>query len=205
MSTGHINKVPLLIGFTRDEWWPFEHALYPLSEQGYQEQLGRTYGDRAQKVAALYPEAAFPHREYALGAPAGDSFFICPSFTDALSAANFTRVSMYEFADRSVQPFKSLGSPQTRPPGYNPGAFHTGELQSIYDYQAAEGPLSATQRRLGDKLIQMWVGFNRTKPDVWLAFTSKDRTVNVLGEDGTSIQPSTAVYDSHHCDFWTAH
>jgi para-nitrobenzyl esterase len=204
MSTGHINKVPLLIGFARDEWWPFEHALYPLSEQGYQDQLNKTYGARAAKVAALYPEAAYPHREYALGAPMGDSFFICPSFADALSAANFTKVSMYEFADRTVQPFKSLGVPQNRPPGYNPGAFHTGELQYLYNYQAAEGPLSAAQRRLGDKLIQMWVGFNRARPDMWPAFDSKDRTVTVLGEDGASVQASTHVYDEHQCGFWTA-
>ena len=139
-----------------------------------------------------------------LGAELGDAHLICGTLTSAALLANSTRVSVYEFADRSVPPFKSLGSQQTRPPGYDPGAFHTSELQYLYNYQSAEGPLSETQRRLGDKLIKLWVGFNRSKPGPWPAFSEQDRVVMRLGADGKSIEPSKQVYEAHKCDFWNA-
>jgi len=203
VASGKINKVPVLIGFAEDELWPFQHGLYPLSEEGYQKQLADDFQGRAAKVAELYPETAFPHREYVLGAELGDETFICPALASASVLAKSTRVSVYEFADRTVPPFKSLGPPIPRPAGYNPGAFHTSELQYLYNYQSAEGPLSETQRRLGDKMIKLWVGFNRGKNDGWPLY-GQDKMVMRLGADGVSIAPSNAVYENHKCSFWNA-
>lgn len=204
IADGHFTHVALLIGFTRDEMWPFQHGLYPLSSDGLQKQFVEKFGDHAAEVSKLYPESEYPHREYALGAAVGDQLMACSSLKGAAEAAKWTPVSVYEFADRTVQPFKSLGYDLKRPDGYHPGAFHTAELQYLYSYQAAEGPLTAEQKRFADKLMQMWVGFDRARPATFPAFTAEQRTVTVLGEHGDSIAPSTGVYGAHHCDFWNS-
>ena len=203
-ASGRFNRVPLLIGFTHDEWWPFEEGLYPLSAAGLQQQFAAAFGKNAAAVAALYPESAYPHREYALGAAVGDSLIICPSLHIARAVSRFVPVSVYEFADRSVPPFKSLNpaNPDSRPPGYGGGTGHTAELQYLYAYQSASGPLSAKQRRLGDAMIARWVTFDRTDPSPWPAFTAADPVVERIGDDGARFVTSTAVEADHHCAFW---
>jgi para-nitrobenzyl esterase len=203
-ATGRFNRVPVLVGFNRDEWWSFEDGLYPLSAEGLRKQFAVAFGERGAAVAERYPEAAYPHREYAFGGAVGDSLIICPSIKAAGALAAFVPVSVYEFADRSAPPFKSLNpaNPQLSPPGYRSGAGHTAELQYLYNYASASGPLDAAQRRLGDAMIARWVGFNRETPSAWPAFTAAHPTVERIGADGTSFAPSGAVAAEHHCDFW---
>lgn len=204
VRTGKFNKVPVLLGFNRDELWPFQHNLYPLSEEKYQQILTNRYKALAPEVAKLYPSANSPHREYALGALAGDSLMVCPILQDAAMFSRTTPVSVYEFADRTVPPFKSLGPDLPRPPGYHPGAFHTAELQYLYNYQAAEGPLSFQQRSLGDHMIANWVGFGRAA-GIWPSFQPEAPDVLQLGADGASFRVETSgVAGEHHCDFWDA-
>jgi para-nitrobenzyl esterase len=205
-ASGHFNKVPLLIGFTRDEWWSFEYGLYPLSADGLQKQFATNFGDGAVTVARLYPEANFSHREFALGAAVGDSLLICPAIKLASEISAFVPVSAYEFADRSAPAFKSLNPAnlQPRPAGYVAGAGHTAELQYLYAYQSAEGPLDATQRALGDAMIARWVAFDRAMPSVWPAFSATHPVVVRIGADGSNWTNSTGVGADHHCDFWNA-
>jgi para-nitrobenzyl esterase len=205
-ASGHFNRVPLLIGFNRDEWWSFEHGLYPLSAEGLQKQFADNFHGKAAAVSALYPEANFPHREYALGGAVGDSLIICPSIAIAGLAAKYVPVSMYEFADRTTPPFKSLNlaNAQPRPPGYIGYAGHTAELEFLYAYQSAEGPLNAKQRRLGDAMIARWVAFNRATPPMWPAFSAQHPVVERIGADGASFTPITSAPADHHCDFWNA-
>jgi para-nitrobenzyl esterase len=203
-ASGRFNHVPVLVGFTHDEWWSFEHALYPLGADGLQQQFTQNFGPRGPAVAALYPEANYPHREYALGAAVGDSLIVCPSLSVATSLSEYVPVSVYEFADTSTPPFKSLNpaNAQPRPPGYGGGAGHTAELQYLYAYQSAEGPLDATQKRLADAMIARWVAFGRTTPAVWPAYTAQHPVVERIGADGASFVPSTSVAADHHCTFW---
>ncbi|MDE1155133.1 MAG: carboxylesterase family protein [Acidobacteriaceae bacterium] len=204
IAAGHFLHVPLLIGFTRDELWPFQHALYPLSESGLQAQFAQRFGAKAVEAETLYPESAYPHREYALGAAAGDQWMICGSLQEADEAAKWTRVSVYEFADRTAPPFRSRGAAMKRPEGYWPGAFHTAELQYLYAYQSAEGPLSASQRRFGDQMMRLWVGFGRESSSAFPVYRQSQRSVLVLGEQGDSVESSSAVYEAHHCSFWNS-
>jgi para-nitrobenzyl esterase len=152
----------------------------------------------------LYPEAAFPHREYALGAAIGDALLICPALALADVLSSYVPVSVYEFADRTAPPFKSLNTAnaQPRPPGYFGGAGHTAELQYLYAYQSAEGPLDATQRRLADAMIARWVAFNRAQPSPWPAYRRGNVVVERIGANGDDFTPGTAVAAQHHCSFW---
>jgi para-nitrobenzyl esterase len=206
VARGRIVHVPVLIGFTRDEWWSFEHALYPLSAAGLQQQFADTFHERAAAVAAAYPVAAYPHREYALGAAVGDNLIVCPSLRLAGALASVVPVSVYEFADRTAPPFKSLNpaNAQPRPPGYDGGAGHTAELQYLYAYQSAEGPLDAAQRRLGDAMIAGWVAFGRVTPAPWPAYTAADPVVERIGADGASFVPVRTAGAEHHCALWDA-
>jgi len=198
---GEINKVPVLLGFNRDELWPFQHGLYPLSPVKYEQLLAERYQKSVADLKMLYPAESYPHREYAIGAMAGDSFMICPILRDARALAGSVKVSVYEFAEQGSPPFKSLGLPLPRPPGYQPGAFHTAELQYLYNYQSAEGPLSFEQRQLGDRMIRMWVSFNR-ETGGWPSFQGDRATVVRFGDDTVSTESSTVIKDEHHCDFW---
>jgi para-nitrobenzyl esterase len=208
MLSGKFPHVPVLVGFAQDEWWPFEHGLYPLSEAGYREKVAQQFGAKAEAVLAKYPAANFPHNEYALGAVIGDRLIICPSFSIADALAQTSPVSMYEFADRSVPPFKSLGSKQNLPPGYNPGAFHTAELQYLLGYKAAVRPLDAGQTALADRLIQLWVGFgrpDRAESKTWPAYDAKKRTllkINAQADGGPAAFADS--FASHQCDYWNA-
>jgi para-nitrobenzyl esterase len=206
VARGRIVRVPVLVGFTRDEWWSFEDALYPLSAAGLREQFAANFHDRAAAVAAAYPDSAYPHREYALGAAVGDQLIVCPSLRLARALAAVVPVSAYEFADRSAPPFKSLNpaNAQPRPPGYDGGAGHTAELQYLYGYQSADGPLDAAQRRLGDAMIAGWVAFGRSVPPAWPSFTAANPVVERIGADGASFVPSPAIGAEHHCDLWAA-
>jgi para-nitrobenzyl esterase len=205
-ASGRVNRVPLLIGFTRHEWWPFEESLYPLDRAGLRKQFASTFGHRATAVAALYPESQFPHREYALGAAVGDSMIVCPALHAAAALSVRMPVSVYEFDDSTAPEWKSLNPalPGPHPPGYAYGAGHTAELPYLYAYQSSSGPLDATQKRLADAMIARWVAFGRVTPPVWPPYTSAHPVVTRIGGDGSSFTPSTGVGAEHHCDFWNA-
>ena len=199
VAAGGGAAVPVLIGFTRDEQWPYQHGLYPLSQGGFEAKLTERYGARAAQVAALYKPADFPHIEYALGAAAGDAGTVCSTFALAGQMAAHYPTSAYEFADRTTPPFKSLGPPQPLPPGYQPGAFHTSELQFILGYKAAMRDLDAAQRTRGDAMIRLWVGFNRGA--AWPAYSASGEMMR-FDDKGAAPVPATAIFDSHHCGFW---
>jgi para-nitrobenzyl esterase len=198
IAAGRFNRVPVLFGFTRDEWWPFQHALYPLDAAGLARRFAARFGDRAEAVAARYPAADFPHLEYALGAAEGDQRIICPTLALAATAAAYAPVSVEEFADRSTPPFRSLGPPQPIPPGYSPGAFHTAELQFLLDYRAALRPLDGAQRARGDAMIRDWVGFGRGGR--WPAAADG---VRVYDEGGAHTAPVADRLRDHRCDLWS--
>ena len=203
-ATGAFNKVPVLIGFARNEMFGFMHALYPLSEAGYEDAVKKKFPDSATELLARYPAQKYPHNEYAFGAIQGDSFFVCHAFRLADMMSGFTPVSMYEFADETVPNWKSLGNAQPAPPGYHVGAGHTSELYYLLDYQAIESPLNADQRALGRKMIGMWVDFGRkSDPAEWPAYAISDRKVVELELPAAGgITTSDKVYAAHNCDFW---
>ncbi len=203
-ATGAFNKVPVLIGFARNEMFGFMHALYPLSEPAYEAAVKQKYPDSAAELLTRYPAQKYPHNEYAFGAIQGDSFFVCHAFRLADMISKFAPVSMYEFADATVPNWKSLGNPQPAPPGYHVGAGHTSELYYLLDYQAIESPLDADQRALGRKMISMWVDFGRKNDQAeWPAYAQSDRKVVELQLPAAGgITTSSDVYMAHNCDFW---
>jgi para-nitrobenzyl esterase len=203
-ADGKFQHVPMVIGFTRDEWWPLEHAAYPMDEAKFKAEVTGQFKNAADKVMSLYPVTAYPHIEYALGAIRTDVMFACPAFALADAAAVYAPVSMYEFADRTAPPFKSLGRPQPIPPGYQPGAFHTAELQYLLGYKAAAAPLNPDQLALADKMIHLWTGFARGYADSgWNAYSKDKRVATILQlPKAGDIQDSVDVFAYHKCDYW---
>ncbi|MEO8882349.1 MAG: carboxylesterase family protein [Devosia sp.] len=202
-ADGHFTHSPMIIGFTHDEAWSFNHGLYPMSEAQYEATVRRQFGAKAGKVLDLYPVADYPHIEYALGGLQTDQLFVCPALKIADSVSRYAPVSVYEFADRTVPPWKSLGAtPSPIPPGYSPRASHTSELQYVYAYKGAVGPLNAAQSALADKMVKLWVAFGR-KSRAWPAYAAEDRQVLELRlpEQG-GITPLATVYDDHKCSYW---
>ena len=203
-ANGDFARVPTLVGFARNEMYGFMHAMYPLSEDGFEAAVKKTFPDKATELLERYATSKFPHNEYAFGALRGDSFFVCHAFDVAKLIGKFAPVSMYEFADMTTPNWKSLGASQVSPPGYHVGAGHTSELYYLLDYKAIDGALNAEQLELGRKMIGMWVDFGR-KSDAseWPAYTPPDGKVIVLQPPAAGgIETTTDAYKAHNCDVW---
>lgn len=200
VNAGQFHSVPVAIGFTSRERWPYAHSLYPLNEAGYQAKLSATFGARSPAVARLYQSAVYPHVEYAFGAAESDQRSVCPTFPIAQAFGRLVPVALYEFDDNTTPPFKSLGPPQRVPPGYSPGAGHTAELQYLMGYKAAMGPLNTAQRARADTIIRYWVGFNRGAP--WPS--AADGRMLRFTESGAAGAPVEQVFSGHNCGFWNA-
>jgi para-nitrobenzyl esterase len=203
-TSGDFARVPTLIGFARNELFGFMHAMYPLSEEGFEAAVKKNFGDKAPELLTRYAANKYPHNEYAFGALQGDSFFVCHAFEVAKLIAKFAPVSMYEFADMTTPNWKSLGDSQPAPAGYHFGAGHTSELYNLLDYKAIDSALDADQLELSRKMIGMWVDFGG-KPGhaEWPAYAPPDGKVVVLQSAAAGgIETETGAYKAHNCDLW---
>ncbi|MDJ0346643.1 carboxylesterase family protein [Streptomyces sp. H10-C2] len=209
IRTGRWNRVPVLIGGTRDEMNFYAALFYDLSGQPvtteqYPQLLREVYGTDTDKVLAQYPLAAYRTPTLALFAAqtdCGPSVSWCQN----LDTATFYRtqghvpVYAYEFADPQA-PFLY---PLPPIPGY--GATHASELAYLFDQPTT---LTPEQRALGDKMIRYWTRFATTgDPNAhalpaWPKYRTP-RDVLVLAPGTGGIRTADAAAE-HHYAFWTS-
>jgi para-nitrobenzyl esterase len=98
---GTFNRVPLIIGATRDEGWIYADRSYPsgLTESEYHNAVSSEFGDaEAPAILARYPAASFRSPKHALSQIAGDVEAVCEVRRVArLVSRTGTRVYMYSF------------------------------------------------------------------------------------------------------------
>jgi para-nitrobenzyl esterase len=180
---------------------------FPLSAQGFTAAVSRAYGPLAEAIQLEYPLSQERDPIYTLAALRSDQMIICPSFAAADRLAAYTSVSTFEFADRTVPPFKSLGVSIPSTPGFEAGAGHTTELQYLFGYKAAAYPLSEAQSQLADEMVRSWVAFGRANSSGWwkpYRPTDRQTTIIDLPESG-GVRSSADAYSRHHCAFWANH
>jgi para-nitrobenzyl esterase len=79
-ENGSFNRVPLIIGATRDEGWIYADRSFPagLTSEEYQAAVEREFGAAdAPAILAMYPDADFPSPKHALSRLAGDVEAVC--------------------------------------------------------------------------------------------------------------------------------
>ncbi|MFP3963923.1 carboxylesterase family protein [Actinomadura fulvescens] len=214
ITTGRINKVPVVIGVARDEWMGFAFGLYPLSPEGYVKEVTAKVGQaNAQRVLSAYPLRDYEHTEYAMGTVNTDQY-ICRTLQTAGHLASKTRTYFYEFGDRDAPQWRSIGTPMPPPPGYHAGAAHTTEIQYVFAYKATPGALNAAQLKLSRQMRNYYLSFaEKGTPKAydgprWPTFDAARQrslfldTVNKNNPVGTHVSTSTG--DRHKCGLWNS-
>jgi len=144
-ASGDFNRVPIIIGFTREEarlfTWIAEISDPPLvvTEDNY-EQLVAYYmgGDTAlaSEVAVEYPVQDYEEPILALAAVVTDSVFRCPGRTEARKLAAHVDTYLYqlEYPDGRSQLEVALPFLGAEAPRYELGAFHGADIPYVFGY-----------------------------------------------------------------------
>jgi para-nitrobenzyl esterase len=167
-ASGQFNRVPVIEGSNHDEWRFFVGVTElltgtPLTAAGYIPAIAATAGvpiPVATALAAFYPLAAYPPPStapsIALGALGTDAIFACNARLVSKLMAQYVPIFQYEFND-SNPPLNHA------PLSFPAGAYHTSEVQYLFDLSALGFPeLSTAQGKLSDAMVGYWTSFART-------------------------------------------
>jgi len=204
IANGTWNKVPVLIGNTRNENRLLSLAQYRLTPDQYVAYVQSTYGAAAADVLAQYPVASYPAPFYALTSLQTDAGNACQSRILADKLGGLTPTYEYEFNDPTSPTLYGF-----HPPGINMNSAHSAELAYLFDFTLGERPLTARETRLASQMKRYWAAFARTgNPNVrreprWPRHTAANAQVMTLRSSGSS--PGTGLAAEHKCDFWAAH
>jgi len=200
IASGHVHRVPIMHGNTRDEMRLFVGLTYPagLTAERYTAVITATYGDRAPEVLARYPAGADPR--LALAAVQSDHGTALATCTHLTAYRLFARAGLpvyaYQFADRSAPPLIDL-------PNYDEGAEHATEL--TYLWQDLLGELTPAQETLSAAMADYWTSFaDSGRPSSgnnppWPRFHHAD---DVLGLAPGAVHPVDVAAQSN-CTFWS--
>ena len=144
-TSGNFNRVPTMLGFTREEArlfvWLGEIAEPPLdvTADNYEELIAHFLGgntELAARAAAEYPLGDYSEPAVALAAVATDTIFRCPGKLEAGKLAPFTPTHLYQFEypDGHSQLEVALPFIGASLPSYDLGAFHGADIPYVFGY-----------------------------------------------------------------------
>jgi para-nitrobenzyl esterase len=204
LEEGTFNRVPLIVGITKDEQ-AFSLAARelekgPQTSEGYREDVEAYYGrEHAAAILQAYPVGFLSPSEAEIRAWHGSRACIARWIGNAVS--KWTPTFVYEFTDDTA--------PSYFPPmSFDMGAYHTAELQYLFPlYRGSTGiakPLNAAQSALAQTMRKYWGNFARTgNPNSasvheWPAYSETD-TVLGIGLETSAIPHYGAL---RNCYFW---
>ncbi|MGX1777559.1 carboxylesterase family protein [Nocardia brasiliensis] len=203
LRAGKFAPVPIIQGNTRDEhssWAASQEAEKPIDPVRYRQLLTAMFDERADRIEARYPAAAYVSPAAALSAVLSDRTWSCPTLTANNELAEHTTVFGYEFADRTAPPIAAF------PPSVPPGASHGSDLAYLFDVRFAAA-LDPAQRALSDRMIRYWTRFaasgepNDADLPAWPPFRAAAGTPYVQSFDLAGTGP-VDLAAAHHCDLW---
>jgi para-nitrobenzyl esterase len=208
------NRVPVLIGTTRDEGRQGIRYLgisYPYSVDDYQHRIRALFGDQADQVLAEYPAANYTDPAYAAAALLTDSGFQgglggCAQLAVANTFAAHTSTYFYELYDPNAPtPTLTVAPPS---PVFQMGSAHTADvayvLQNGFRQQAT--PFTPAQTALSDSVMRYLSSFAATgspnapgEPE-WPQHRGGGQNIVQLSPHNISVMPDYLA--QHHCAFW---
>ncbi|WP_447008707.1 carboxylesterase/lipase family protein [Saccharothrix sp. DSM 118769] len=209
LQTGRFERVPLLIGSTRDEVRPWALPFAYATPAQYEKSLQYLFGDRAADVLEQYPLSDFPSHEtatYALGSVWLDSsaFYGLGGCGYAQLAKQVSKYQpktyLYRFDARSP------GSGPENPNAFDPGSYHG--VDQPYLWPTPDSLHDRDELRLSSEMVRYWGAFvRRGTPDTtgqapWPGI-SNDR-VMILKTGGSATVSSAEFSATHHCDLWNS-
>ncbi|RJQ81857.1 carboxylesterase family protein [Pseudonocardiaceae bacterium YIM PH 21723] len=153
VARGDVNRVPTMIGINRDEHRTFAAFLpEPLTPKTYADSLRASYGDKADRVLAKYPVAAYSSPTTAWATVTTDALWARTAHTITGQLSRRVPTFGYEFRDRTVPPII---------PGLDMGAYHAAELAYLFP-GSLPVQLNQEQQALGAQMQRYWANFART-------------------------------------------
>jgi para-nitrobenzyl esterase len=214
IKAGRFNKVPVLIGMTRDELQALVALAYqlnegrPPTEAEYQNALSSfgTPPEAAKLLTGMYPSSRHGSPQNALSALFTDFLFQCPNHRAVKVLAQQVPTFAYRFDDRHAPSILNR-------PGLEM-AYHASELRYLFDIWT-DRPLNAEQQALATRMKKYWANFAATgdpnySPDAtaqplpyWPRFHWIANSYKVLDtDDGNRTLSFGALPAQHKCLFW---
>jgi para-nitrobenzyl esterase len=219
LASGRFNQVPVITGTNHDEA-RFEIALTydyqgrPLSDADYPaataEHVGLPVDHPSVQylVQTMYPLSNYPppsgvqSAPLALGAWMTDAFQACPGRNAAQLLSQYVPTYMYEFNDENAPLNDGLV-----PPSFPLGAYHSAEIQYLFNHNGIPASFNTDQQQLSDTMIDYWTQFakrgnpNSPKTRYWPPYDA--RTDGVLSFSPPSPSIKNDFDADHKCSsFW---
>jgi para-nitrobenzyl esterase len=207
LATGRFNRVPVILGTTRDEHRMFVAGIesftgHPVTAADYPQELEGVFGkDKAAKVLARYPLRDYNSASLALATAWTDYTWGCTALSTDRSLARYIPTFAYEFADENAPWATTMPAPS-----FPTGAFHASELQYLFNDEQFAGTMTPAQQHLSNVMIRYWTRFAHTgNPNsdgtpTWAPYAATGRVQSMAPGSGR-IQPADLGRE-HQCGFW---
>ena len=213
LSKGAFNRVPIMVGSTRDEGRGFVPVSFDLdgtamTEEEYVATATRFVGSAGQFLLTglMYPSSKLGSPGEAWSQVVTDGWFACQVNELARRAQSVVPTFAYEFADRQAPEFVPS-------PFMASGAFHASDLLYWFQTPVAGAPLTLTapQKALSDQMIRYWKRFAETgQPNdaqsgdpVWPAYNWLSTPYLTLAPQAITVQQWGAFQRAHQCSAWS--
>lgn len=209
LQAGDFLQVPVINGFTRDEMrlyvgYDVQNGAR-ITRDTYATAVRAIYGDRTDRVLALYPLKPGEHPAETLGSLMSDhmpglGITHCLEIESGRLLAAHAPVRQWEYADRGA-PVRGVSIPIDPEPGFDLGAVHSAELNALFpgfsNTAAMTAPdLAPASQALADRIVATWAAFVRGKPLApdWPA----DKVMRFEPGQVRAID----LWAEYKCDFW---
>jgi para-nitrobenzyl esterase len=201
-ATGHVNRVPALLGVNRDE----DLTGTATTAAAYTSLIDSQYGAESSEVLRHYPLARFPSPYVASRTVAADSNTVCPALVRAQYLSTVMPLYAFEGDNPDLPPYSTATA---NPPGSNhdwePGYLFPTAMGIPIDSQ-----LDANQATLRSELIAQITAFaatgspNTTGVPLWPRYKPNTgylvMSLQPAGDD--ELMSAAAISFDHQCAFW---
>ena len=215
IADGEFARVPVVVGFNRDEGRTFARGFIGATREQYVAFLEGAFPQFADAVLARYPWPSRPDRftaAYLIGAVMTDSgsylsVGACSTLRLLRDLDRHTRTYAYRFDART-------GPGQAPIPGFVWGAGHAGELPYLFPTYhlglAVPPQFDAAEHRLARDMKRYWGAFVSTgSPNVgqakWPRFNRTNRFMSLRRAGSRATVTRAAIRRQHECGFWDRH
>jgi para-nitrobenzyl esterase len=210
-ASGDFNRVPVMTGTTHDEYRYFvardfnlNSDVGPITNAQYPAALTTVFGAAlATSVLAQYPLPSNPPADaasLALGAAGTDGYFACTARRAMQGLAPYVTTYAYEFNDTNAP------SPEIPAVNFPLGAFHSSDVQYLFNRLGVPAPFTPAQTRLSQAMIDYWIHFattgdpNSTSQPVWTPYHPATDLRLSLTTPQEAVESTFAT--DHRCAFW---
>ncbi|MDQ1293036.1 MAG: para-nitrobenzyl esterase [Actinomycetota bacterium] len=208
LRSGHLQRVPVLSGATRDEHRTFVGLFRvlpgaPVTKEDYPGLVSAAFGpDQLEQILRRYPLAEGESPSLTWASVLTDGLWARATFEQNRLFAARTPTYAYEFADRDAPAYLPF------PPDFPAGAHHAADTPYLFPDAQFTAAASAAQGRLSERIIRCWSAFARTgDPDVpgtqrWERFRPEAAVPYVQSLAPDRIGPVDYARE-HQLDFWS--